>query len=240
MGDHYFDGNTFTNLLKETSGSTSIIYRYDENYSPLSAVDSIYHTTTDLSNIRFHNQIFSIDMSGNEKKYITQVSGKDVDVTLDITLDTLVKTGDTSTVNIKNVPFIGNYSEQEVLGVPNTKVLDLFEYRPKQYTISVVSGTDTNSPYTVTYDDMNYHNLAKDDTFSYDIKEGKWYISDGDGIGNGCFYSTPVGITTSYDYTRIKSYNYPTTNVNNIVANQGIEYLSPKIIANDLNLPNLP
>ena len=70
MGDHYFDGNTFTNLLKEISGSTSIIYRYDENYSPLSAVDSIYHTTTDLSNIRFHNQIFSIDMSGNEKKYI--------------------------------------------------------------------------------------------------------------------------------------------------------------------------
>ena len=59
-GGHYYNNYTFTTILKDVSGSTSIIYKYEENYTPLASGDSIYHTTTDLSNIRFHNQIMGI------------------------------------------------------------------------------------------------------------------------------------------------------------------------------------
>lgn len=227
MGDsHYFDNETFSHILKRTIlvdsktnpgvdislNSSSIIYTYDPSTTPTAV--SFTYDYTDISYIRFNNQIFSI--SGQE---ITQTIGKNVDVSLNQFVDGKY-TSNISIMDISNVPFVGNYSLQTISGTPNIPVLDLFEYKPTSYTISTTN-LDPNITYTVTYNSFtaSYATNPPSDyiEFVYDTINKYWYISPETDPVTIC--SDPVPI---YRYTRLQTYTYPDTNVNNIFSNRMI------------------
>ena len=161
MGDsHYYDNFTFSHILKRTIlvdsktnpgvdislNSSSIIYTYDPSATPIAR--SFIYDYADISYIRFNNQILSI--SGEE---ITQAIGKNVDVSLNQFVDGK-NTYETTDVDLSGVPFLGNYSTQQIEEGVSAEVLDLFEYKPTSYTISTTN-LDPNIPYTVTYNIFN-------------------------------------------------------------------------------------
>lgn len=229
MGDPYYDSYKFTPFLKDASGGTSIIYRYDENYTPLASVGSSYHAiTTDISYIRFHNQIMGI--SGD---IITHAIGKK-DVSLNIYTSTGEYTEDISTVDISGVPFIGYYSSENIQGTSDVKVFDLFQYEPSTYTFTPKDSTNTTYTHAVKTSDTEYDDFNHMVKFTYQ-DDSIWEASTGDSsIG---LYSNPTA--NSYSYNRIESYKYPTINVNNVVTSRGTDYNNPKNITTELVLPTL-
>lgn len=240
MSSHYFDNMTFSHILKRSIlvdskknpgvdislNSSSIVYRYDPSATPIAL--SFTYDYTDISYIRFNNQIFSI--SGEE---ITQAIGKNVDVSLNIFVDGNY-TSDISIVDISNVPFVGNYSLQTVSGTPNIPVLDLFQYKPTSYTISTTN-LNPNINYTVNYNSFNntYATNPPSDyiEFAYDKINKYWYISNP--------VSDPVTICSDpvpiYGYTRLQTYTYPDTNVNNIFSNRMISSGEPPDMVFSIN-----
>jgi hypothetical protein len=231
---HYFDSKTFTTLLKDISGNTSIIYRYDENYTPLNSNSSIYHTTTDISYIRFHNQIMGI--SGET---ITHAIGKNIDVSLNIYTSN-GSPPDISSVNISGNPFIGYYSNETINGTHDVKVFDLFQYDPNTFTFTPKDSanptyTEAVKTFDTEYDDFNlFVKFTSQDDSTWEASEF------GSVIG---LYFNPV--PNSYSYNRIESYKYPTINVNNLVTSRGeseaTEWMpDPNKIPNELVLPTLP
>ena len=241
-GGHYYDNYTFTTILKDVSGSTSIIYKYEENYTPLASGDSIYHTTTDLSNIRFHNQIMGI--SG---EIITHTKGKNVDVLLNEYINGENTSEEVST-NISNYPFIGNYSIQTIQDVPGVKVFDLFKYSPNNYKFVPIDGNNTT--YTGVYKMSNtvyeYYSPGGD-SVQLVYTDDKWILSEQNGtdpdtfmpifVSTNKFYLPPIGV--DYKYGQIYNYTYPETNINNGIMNKG-GYGNPSDIAVELVLPTLP
>jgi hypothetical protein len=235
MGDPYYDSYKFTPFLKDASGGTSIIYRYDENYTPLASVGSSYHTIEDISYIRFHNQIMGI--SGDT---ITHAIGKNIDVSLNIYTSTGEYTEDTSTVDISGIPFIGYHSTKTINGVSDVKVFDLFQYEPSTFTFTPKDSTHPIYTEAVKTSDTEY------DDFNLFVKftsqdDSTWEASEfGSVIG---LYFNPV--PNSYSYNRIESYKYPTINVNNVVTSRGESEASEwkpikDKIPNELVLPTLP
>ena len=223
---HYFDSKTFTTLLKDISGNTSIIYRYDENYTPLNSNSSIYHTTTDISYIRFHNQIMGI--SGET---ITHAIGKNIDVSLNIYTSN-GSPPDISSVNISGIPFIGYYSNETINGVTDVNVFDLFQYKATTYTF--VPNDSANPTYTEVFKMSDIEYISFPTKFTYQ-NDSTWEAYEMDGTLIGLYFN-PV---PNYSYNRIESYKYPTRNVNNVVTSRG-DYGNPKDIATELVLPTLP
>lgn len=239
MSSHYFDNETFSHILKRTIlvdskqnpgvdislNISSIIYRYDPSATPIA--HSFIYDYTDISYIRFNNQIFSI--SGEE---ITQAIGKNVDVSLNIFVDGKY-TSEISSVDISNVPFVGNYSLQTISNTSNIPVLDLFQYKPTSYTISTTN-LNPNINYTVTYNSFNttYATIHPSEyiEFAYDTINKYWYISPETDPVTIC--SDPVPI---YGYTRLQSYTYPDTNVNNIFSNRMISSGEPPNMVFSIN-----
>ena len=205
----YYDSYKFTPFLKDASG-TSIIYRYDENYTPLASVGSSYHTTEDISNIRFHNQIMGI--SGD---IITHAIGKNIDVSLNIYTSTGEHTGDISMVDISGVPFIGYHSTKTINGVSDVKVFDLFQYKATTYTFTPKDSANTIYKEAVKISDTEYDDHNHMVKFTYQ-DDSIWEASTGDSSSE--LYFNPV---PNYSYNRIESYKYPTTNVNNVVTSRG-------------------
>ena len=236
-GSHYYDDKTFTTVLKDISGNTSIIYRYDEDYTYLASNTSIYHTTTDISNIRFHNQIMGI--SGET---ITHAIGKDIpDVSLNKYTSNGGYTGDISMVDITGIPFIGYYSNEIIQDTPDVKVFDLFQYKAKTYTF-VPLELDNE-----TYTQAQHLSDTEYEDFTYGVKfkyvSDTWEKYSVDNVASGTFYSPPT--PTNYSYNRIESYKYPTINVNNVVTNRGESESSEwkpikDKIPTELVLPTLP
>lgn len=209
MGDPYYDSYKFTPFLKDASGG-SIIYRYDENYTPLASVGSSYHAiTTDISYIRFHNQIMGI--SGD---IITHAIGKK-DVSLNIYTSTGEHTGDISMVDISGIPFIGYYSSENIQGTSDVKVFDLFQYKATTYTFTPKDSTNTTYTKAVKTSDTEYDDFNDMVKFTYQ-DDSIWEASTG-GSSIGLYFN-PV---PNYSYNRIESYKYPTTNVNNVVTSRG-------------------
>jgi len=243
MGEsHYYDDKTFTTVLKDISGNTSIIYRYDEDHTYLASKTSIYHTTTDISYIRFHNQIMGI--SGET---ITHAIGKDIpDVSLNIYTSTGSYTPDISMVNISGIPFIGYYSSENIQGTSDVNVFDLFQYGPQSYVF--VPKNEGETTYTGGYKISNtlYENASSNVQLVYTTGHWELYnISDelGNNEPSGLYYLPPIGV--DYKYSRVESYNYPTTNVNNLVTSRGESESSdgkpvPNKIPTELVLPELP
>lgn len=224
-GGHYYDGKTFTPFLKDISGNTSIIYRYDEDHTYLASNNSIYHTSTDISYVRFHNQIMGI--SGET---ITHANGKNVDVMLNKYING-DKTDEEVSTDISNYPFIGNYSIQTIEGVPNVKVLDLFEYTADTYTFIPLDTNNTtyNDVYKLT--DTHYDRYDQFGAMiQFNFVNNQWVSID------SILYNPPK---PNYSYGRLKNYNYPDINVNNVLTSRG-DYGNPKDIANELVLPTLP
>lgn len=232
----YYDNYTFTTLLKDASGSTSIIYKYDPEHTPIASANSSYHTSTDLSYIRFHNQIFSVDMVGSEQQYITHAYGNSVDASLNIYIDGEKTDGDVLT-NISNIPFIGNYSEQTVWENSDVKVLDLFKYYPSSYNFVPINDSDTNYTNAYRISDNIYEDWTNGQVeFKYVNDKWEKFIY-GNHTGTGVYYNPPIGV--DYKYDRIHNYKYPTTNINNILTSRGT-HPNPKNIATELVLPSLP
>lgn len=231
----YYDSYKFTPILKDASGSTSIIYKYDENYTPLASVGSIFYTTTDLSNIRFHNQIMGI--SGET---ITHAIGKDIpDVSVNIYTSN-GSIGDISMVNISGIPFIGNYSIQTIQGVPDVKVFDLFQYEPNTFTFTPKDSANPTYTEAVKTSDTEYDDFNNMVKFTYH-DDSTWEASNGGTIIGS--YSNPTA--NSYRYNRIESYKYPTINVNNVLTSRGESEATGWMpdqnkIPNELVLPTLP
>lgn len=223
----YYDSYKFTPFLKDASGGTSIIYRYDENYTPLASVGSSYHTIEDISYIRFHNQIMGI--SGDT---ITHAIGKK-DVSLNIYTSTGEYTEDISTVDISGIPFIGYYSSENIQGTSDVKVFDLFQYDPSTYyTFTPKDPANTTYTEAVKTSDTEYDDFNLFVKFTYQ-DDSIWEASNfGTHIG---LYSNP----TANSYNRIESYKYPTINVNNVVTSRGTDYNNPKNITTELVLPTL-
>ena len=109
-GGHYYDnsGYEFSHILKDASGQTSIIYSYDPNWSPLVSTTDEYWTTSDISKVRFHGQIMTIDKINGIQQYVTYATGKDVDISVNEYPNQTISFNNISNINIKNVPFIGN------------------------------------------------------------------------------------------------------------------------------------
>ena len=241
MGDsHYYDKYIFTSLLKDTLGSTSIIYKYDPDHTPIASANSSYHTSTDLSYIQFHNQIFSVDMVGSEQQYITHADGKSEDVSLNIYIDGK-HTGEEVSTNISNIPFIGNYSEQTVWDKPDIKVLDLFQYSPKTFTFVPLVESDLTYTDARFVSNTEYQVYAQEYTLDVDFKyeNNKWILYTRNPSSYE-FESTDISYlppSSNYTYNRIDSYKYPDINVNNILTSRGTVYPNPKNITTELILP---
>ena len=230
---HYYDSDTFTPFLKDISGNTSIIYKYDASYSPLAEAGTDYHTITDSSYVQFHNQIFSISTNDT---VITHVVGKDEDASYKM----YTQIGEISgnDINISGVPFIGNYSKQTVEGTPNIKVLDLFEYVTDGYSISPINSGDTYVAYKDTSDVYStsgypiYIEITYTSTNIVNIIEKDWTDENyANTIGTNLSYNEPV---TNYKYRRIHDYTYPATNVNNIVSDRLLDTGVPRNIGDEL------
>ena len=230
MGDPYYDSYKFTPFLKDASG-TSIIYRYDENYTPLASVGSSYHAITieDISYIRFHNQIMGI--SGD---IITHAIGKK-DVSLNIYTSTGEYTGDISMVDISGVPFIGYHSSETINGVQGVNVFDLFQYEPSTYTFTPKDSTKPTYTEAVKTSDTEYEDFSMMVKFTSQDHDSTWEATE---------FDTHIGLyfnpqANNYSYNRIESYKYPTINVNNVVTSRGTDYNNPKNITTELVLPTL-
>jgi hypothetical protein len=247
---HYYDNDTFTTFLKDISGNTSIIYKYDASYSPLAAAGTDYHTNTDLSYVQFNNQIFSI-----ADDIITHGIGKITDISYSTGFMESLKY---FPFDISGVSFIGNYSEQGgVYGTNDasmTAVFDLFQYIQNGYTLTPInSGITYNGAsldthqllptYQIWSSDVNgdYQNdiIYKSDNIVdiilYKLNAShEWEVVS---IDENLNYNEPVKY---YEYSRIHSYDYPdlSGNINNIVINRG-EYQNPKQITDELRITTI-
>ena len=239
MSPKYYDDKTFTTFLKDISGNKSIIYKYDEDYTPLTSNSSIYHTTTDISYIRFHNQIMGI--SGET---ITHAIGKnDTVMSLNKYTSTGEYTEESLSVDISGTPFIGYYSNETIHGVSDVKVFDLFKYIEDGYLITPINEGETyivQASFGIENSYIRYGNpkvviVYKDNTST----NGVTITLTGDVTvtTENLDYNQPKPY---YSYKRIESYTYPTTNVNNVVTSRGTDYNNPKNIATELVLPTLP
>ena len=257
MGDsHYYDNMTFSRILKRQStikrpsdgedvsyNSSSIIYKYDPTWTPLTSSVSDYRNLYEADSTFFSlkNQILSI--SGEP---ITVGYGKNVDVSLNKYIDGK-KTYNTTDVDLSGVPFLGNYSTQQIEGV-SAEVLDLFEYKIKSYTISTTN-LNPNIVYENLYTNQSFsvysHTIQvppyTTTQFSYDDSTNEWYISNPLSDPR-TICSAPV---PTYGYSRIYAYTYPETNVNNIVSdmmvwNSNLGKMIPNMISEKIALPSLP
>ena len=253
MGESkYYDNMTFSRILKRQStikrpsdgedvsyNSSSIIYKYDPTWTPLTTSVNDYRNLYEADSTFFSlkNQILSI--SGEP---ITVGYGKNVDVSLNNYIDGK-DTYNTTDIDLSGVPFLGNYSTQQIEGV-SVEVLDLFEYNIKSYIISTTN-LDPKADYTVSYSDWfnAYATIppAEFKLFSYDDSTTQWYISDPLSDPR-TICSAPVPI---YEYSRIHAYSYPETNVNNIVSDRMVlnsitKEMIPNMISEKIVLSSLP
>jgi hypothetical protein len=223
-GGHYYDnsGYEFSHILKDASGQTSIIYSYDPNWSPLVSTTDEYWTTSDISKVRFHGQIMAIDKINGIQQYLTYATGKDVDISVNEYPNQTISFNNISNINIKNVPFIGNYS-QEIINDASQDVFDLFKFSYSTYTIKNINNSsetydvhryDTESDMYVTVEPVTNDPLTFY-KFSYDGTN--WRITSPDGL-NEAVYSSPK---PNYGYKRITSFSYPLLNTNNICSERG-------------------
>jgi|TARA_R110002073_G_scaffold196129_1_gene355194 hypothetical protein len=246
MGEsgHYYDNNgyEFSHLLRDISGQTSIIYRYDPDWTGLANKDDEYWTTEDISKSRFHGQIFSISNISGETQYITHAIGKNIDVSLNTYSNGSMNQDDISSVNISGVPFMGNYSLQTIEGNEDVKVLDLFEYIADTYTFVPIDTSNKTYTNARRNSDIEYEDTyAFDDLVKIKFINDKWekYTSTDfvNYTATSIYYHSP---TPNYGYGRIYDYNYSDINVNSILTSRGTVYGDPKDIATDIILPTLP
>lgn len=246
MGEsgHYYDNNgyEFSHLLRDISGQTSNIYRYDPDWTGLANKDDEYWTTEDISKSRFHGQIFSISSISGETQYITHAIGKNIDISLNTYSNGSMNYDDISSVNISGVPFMGNYSLQTIEGNTNVKVMDLFEYTIANYTFVPID--TSNKTYTNAHrsSDIEYEDTsAFDDLVKMIFTNDKWekYTSTDfvNYTATSIYYHSP---TPNYSYRRIYDYTYPDINVNSVLTSRGSSYGNAKNLADEIILPTVP
>ena len=245
MGEsgHYYDNNgyEFNNLLRDISGQTSIIYRYDPDWTGLANKDDEYWTTEDISKSRFHGQICSISSISGETQYITHAIGKNVDVSLNTYTNGSMNYDDISSVNIYGIPFVGNYSLQTIQGNTDVKVLDLFEYTIANYTFFPIDTCNKTYTNAQRFTDIEYEDTsAFDDLVKMIFTNDKWEKYTSTDFTNytatSIYYHSP---TPNYSYRRIYDYNYPDINVNSVLTSRGSEYGNTKNLSDEIILPTI-
>lgn len=220
---HYYDnsGYEFSHILKDVSGQTSIIYNYDPDWTPLADSTHEYWTTEDMSKVRFHGQIMTIDKIDNVQQYITRFTGKNVEISVNEYPNQIMSHDDLSSINILNVPFIGKYSTETIYNT-SMKVFDLFEYIPSKYIIENVNNSsetyevlyDSNTDTYTTIDPVTFEPLT---FYIFSYNGTNWKITSPSG-NDTPIYSTPSPV---YKYNRLKTFTYPEVNKNNIFADRG-------------------